>query len=461
MGTGRGKGGSLAAKVADAIVDDVMTRGWPEGEVIGSEQELLDRYEVSRAVFREAVRLVEHKGVARMRRGPGGGLVVTGPSFESALVAVAVYLYYVGASVDEVFDARLALEEVVAELTPSRLTEADVLALRELIDRERRREVHDLRELHALLAAFTKNPALEFFVDLLNQVSSLFLDGTGSLRRGTLAAASHAHAAIAESVLAGDGAHARNRMRKHLRAEADFLRKGARNRIVIPGPDDDAKTGLKVAFAIFAEITEGGWEVGRLVGSERDLLDRYEVSRAVIREAVRMLEHHKIARMRRGPGGGLFVSEPGVTATTEAVALYLQRGGITPAQLFEVRSAVELAALDRAVERLGPEDETALRSALDAERGATLDELRDMAHGVHAVLADASGNRVLELLALVLLRLTRIQQGPTPRRQVDRATAEELTNVHEHIVAAVVDGDAELARVRMRLHLRKLSEFIG
>jgi len=189
--------------------------------------------------------------------------------------------------------------------------------------------------------------------------------------------------------------------------------------------------------------------------------ERREVSRAVLREAVRMLEHHQIARMRRGPGGGLFVAEPGVAATTEAVALYLHRAAMTPAQLFEVRSVIELAALDRVVERLSPDDVVELGNALGAERGATDEELRDMAHGVHAVLAQVSGNRVLERLALVLLRLTRIQQGPRPRRRVDKAAAAEIALVHEHIVAAVVDGDVELARVRMRRHLDSLSEFIG
>lgn len=230
---------------------------------------------------------------------------------------------------------------------------------------------------------------------------------------------------------------------------------------MIPGPTSDQKSGQKIAFAIFGEVAEAGWPVGELVGSERDLLDRYDVSRAVLREAVRMLEHHQIARMRRGPGGGLFVAEPGVGATIEAVALYLHRVGITPAQLFEVRSAVELAVLDRGMASMDADALTELHAALDAERGATVEELRDLAHGVHAVLAGISGNRVLQLLVLVLLRLTRIHQGSTPRRRVDREAAEGLARVHSRIVDAIAAGDAELARVRMRRHLETLAGLIG
>lgn len=461
LGSHRDGKGTLAASVADAIVADVVARGWPEGEVLGSEPELLERYGVSRAVFREAVRLVEHKEVARMRRGPGGGLVVTVPTVESVMDAVAVYLFHVGASVDEVFDARLVLEELATDLAPGRLTEEGVALLRELMERERAGEVRDYRELHALVATLTGNPALEFFVDLLNRVSIQFLDDPSLLDRETVSASAHAHLAIGSAVLAGDDGLARHRMRKHLLAEAEYLRGMARTRIGLPQPTSGEKRGQRVAFAILREIAEQGWPVGTLLGSERDLMERYGVSRAVLREAVRVLEHHQVARMRRGPGGGLFVTEPGVAATTEAVALHLHRLAIAPTQLFEVRTAVELAVVERAVERLDDEDEARLEQALDDERRATVEELRDLAHGVHSVLAGASGNRVLELLALVLIRLTRLHQGPTPRRRVTRKAAAEQAEVHTRIVDAVVARDVELARMRVRNHLRALAEFVG
>src|SRR3954470_7230869 len=77
-----------AAQLADQIIEDVTARGWPVGEVLGSETELLEQYSVSRAVFREAVRLLEHQHVARTRRGPGGGLVVTEPAVGTVAQAV-------------------------------------------------------------------------------------------------------------------------------------------------------------------------------------------------------------------------------------------------------------------------------------------------------------------------------------------------------------------------------------
>src|SRR5580692_5214132 len=113
------KSSTLANGVARKILIDVVEQGWPVGEVLGSEAALMERYGVSRAVFREAVRLVENQQVARMRRGPGGGLVVTEPTVEAIIDAAALYLYRVHTSLDELFEARLILEEMVAELAPS------------------------------------------------------------------------------------------------------------------------------------------------------------------------------------------------------------------------------------------------------------------------------------------------------------------------------------------------------
>ncbi len=119
-----------AAKVADRIVEDVMALGWPVGQVLGSESELLERYQVSRAVFREAVRLVEHQQVARTRRGPGGGLVVTEPMVSAVTEAVVLYLHRVDARLDEIFEARIILEEIAGQLASERSDERDLEALR-------------------------------------------------------------------------------------------------------------------------------------------------------------------------------------------------------------------------------------------------------------------------------------------------------------------------------------------
>ena len=65
--------------VADQIEQTIVGQRWEPGDLFGSEVQLIARYGVSRAVFREAVRLLEHHGLAEMRRGLHGGLFIRQP----------------------------------------------------------------------------------------------------------------------------------------------------------------------------------------------------------------------------------------------------------------------------------------------------------------------------------------------------------------------------------------------
>jgi DNA-binding FadR family transcriptional regulator len=181
----------------------------------------------------------------------------------------------------------------------------------------------------------------------------------------------------------------------------------------------------------------------------------------VLREAVRVLEHHQVARMRRGPGGGLFVAEPGIEAVTDAVALQVARQGIEPAQLFEVRSAVEMAVLDRVMATLSADGADRLRTALDAERAASLDhdEFAVVGHDLHNVLAEVAGNPVSELLTMVLVLLTRLRVAP-PAGATDPFPTQDAIDVHRRIVDAILAGDHDLARHRMRRHLDALVAWV-
>jgi DNA-binding FadR family transcriptional regulator len=457
-------GSKLASQVARRIIADLAAAGWPRDQIVGSEPELLERYGVSRAVFREAIRLVEHLHVARMRRGPGGGLLVMDPSAAAGTDALAIYLYAVGAEVDEVLAARRALEEFAAEVAPARLRPADADALRELVAREVSGRRHDHRELHQLVAVATGNPAVAFFVEVLNRATRLYLPADSRVQGDDRATSTTAHVAIVDAVLAGDGGLARGRMRKHLAAEVAFVHARRPSRRHLLGLTADAdrsgKRAEQTAAALLLEIALAGWPIGGLLGSEAELMERYDVSRAVLREAVRVLEHHQVAEMRRGPGGGLVVTQPGVAAIADAVALQVDRLGLTAEDLFEVRPAVEMAVLDAVLER-GPGDEVRerLQAALDAEAGATPAELSVVGHDLHHVLARLSGNRVLELVVLVLLRLSRAHLPATDPTGADEGVSEHVRRVHRQLVESVLAGDAAAARTRLARHLRSMVPF--
>jgi DNA-binding FadR family transcriptional regulator len=452
-----------ASKVADRIIEDVIAAGWPVGQILGSEAELLERYQVSRAVFREAVRLVEHQQVARTRRGPGGGLVITEPTVDAVIDAVVLYLYRVEARLDELFEARIVLEDIATDLAPARLDEQDLARLRAFVDDGRAQLRPDPRALHSLVAAISRNPAVELFVDVLTRVTMLYSSGWQDFGPAVAAETAYAHARIAEAVMSGDASTAQHRMRRHLEAEGSYLRNRRSTRQLLPGSvvvlsqSGNGKRAEAVARRITQQVVDDGLQPGQLVGTEPGLMRREGVSRAVLREAVRLLEHHQIARMRRGPGGGLFVFEPSAAAVTDVAAIYLARRGMRLSDLAEVRTGVEVAIAGLAAARIDADGEMAIKEALEREARTPEDERPDVVHDLHAAVAAAAGNRVLELIALVFIRLSRIYQIERLARGTREQISAEVRRAHEGIAAAVEAGDRELARHRMRRHLDALA----
>ncbi|MCV7220746.1 FadR/GntR family transcriptional regulator [Mycolicibacterium elephantis] len=455
----------LAGRAAEQIVNDVVELGWPVGQVLGSETELLERYGVSRAVLREAIRLVEHQRVARMRRGTGGGLVIDEPDVDAVIGPAVIYLLRVGATLDEIFDTRILLEELAAELATQRIAEADQAAVRDTVDREAEGRLTDFRELHTQLAVLSGNPVLELFVETFSRVCNFHFSDVARLPADIDRAVLRAHRGIAKAVLANDPALARERMRRHLRAEADFIRAQPATvqrldpDVALAGTLGD-KRGEALARQIFAELTTSGATPGTFVGSEAALMEKYRASRAVVREAIRILEYHQIALTRRGPGGGLFVTEPDISAVVDIFTIYLRRHGVKVRHIADLRVGLELAVVERAAEALksGGANSAAIEAALRAE--SEHGPATAFGHGedFHSMLGRLTGNRALSLVHGVTMRLgwQFFSQFAIEDPRVGAMSQELPSTVvpaHQSIADALLAGDAELAVARMRDHM--------
>jgi DNA-binding FadR family transcriptional regulator len=117
-----------------------------------------------------------------------------------------------------------------------------------------------------------------------------------------------------------------------------------------------------------------------------------------------------------------------------------------------------MAVLELVVKRLDDKGIAMLQQALDAERSVRDEDFPTVGHDLHAVLAQVAGNRVLELLSLVLVRLTRIHQARPPG--ATGSGTDDAMRAHQRLVDAIVDRDIELARHRMRRHLDALQSWV-
>jgi DNA-binding FadR family transcriptional regulator len=235
-GESRPAGRKLGEVIAERIENEIIDKGWPVGDVLGSEAELIEKYNVSRAVFREAMRIVDHHGVAKMRRGPGGGLVVSTPDLAAAIRTVSLHLQFQRIEPAQVNDARMSLELTAVRLATERLTDEGRIRIKEHLDHE----VEDIRhtrelgrprgdlpthDFHLLLAELTDNPALSLFVQIVTQVTGVQSPPSSSLEETALEV-HRAHSRIAEAVLDNDPDAAERRMRRHLETVLSYLVEG-------------------------------------------------------------------------------------------------------------------------------------------------------------------------------------------------------------------------------------------
>jgi DNA-binding FadR family transcriptional regulator len=210
-----------------------------------------------------------------------------------------------------------------------------------------------------------------------------------------------------------------------------------------------------VVAALEEEIIGRGWPVGAVIGTEADLLDRFGVSPPVLRQAVGILESRQVARMRRGPGGGLVVVAPDETSVGASVARYFEHQRIQPNVVSEARASIEMACVELAAERITDGDVPRLRRLVAEEAvGMEQGHLPCMVD-LHLAIGDLSGNPVLALFLSMLMSLliARAADGRDPRPTQHRAQLDELHDEHGAIVEALAAGDRALARLRMMRHL--------
>jgi DNA-binding FadR family transcriptional regulator len=470
-----GQADKLASMVARDIEADIVRRGWAVGESLGSEQALQQRFGVSRSVLREAIRLVEHHQVARMRPGPNGGLYICEPDAGPATRAVVIYLEYLGTTLGDLLNARLVLEPLAASLAAERIDEAGIARLRAVLHAEEQWQPGlpaPRDEFHIALAEQSKNPVLQLFINVLMRLTTRYaLASRTDSATEAIEAVDHLHAhhsAIVAAVTAGDSARAKTLSERHVEAVTGWLQqhhagdgsRGRKTRRRLDSETSQDKLAEMLAATLGDDIAASGWHVGSVFGTETALLERYRVSRAVLREAVRLLEYHSIAHMRRGPGGGLVIARPAAQASIDTIALYLQYRDPSREDLRCVRDAIELDNVAKVVKRLG---EAEVASFLATHRSGLPENSRQSADDVrrsiaaefsfHAGFAQLAGNAPLDLFLRIIVELFRRHWSSTGQALPTWSDVRAVHHAHLRIVEAVEAADESVACYHLRRHL--------
>ncbi len=138
---------SAAKQIAESIRAAIMDGRLKVDERLPTEEELAQRFRVSRPTVREALKRLAAQHLIRSRRGPAGGNFVASPAPEEAAQSLAnatTLMVAVGdISLDDMATARLELEAVCCRLAVEHRTDQHLAIMRDELERQRNAALTD------------------------------------------------------------------------------------------------------------------------------------------------------------------------------------------------------------------------------------------------------------------------------------------------------------------------------
>ena len=221
-------------------------------------------------------------------------------------------------------------------------------------------------------------------------------------------------------------------------------------------PRRPAKTAETVAAAIVRDIVSRNLGPGDTLPSEAAMLAHYRVSRASLREALRLLEVQELIRLKPGPGGGPIVTAVDPRNLAKMTTLYLHLGGATYQELFEAVLVMAPISAERAA-RNGDRSlvSAAMKPFLLEEQPLQGPAYWTVTNEFHGSVEALAGNRVIELLGRIVGNIwhehivTRMDTG---------AVREQIHAEHRDIAMAIMAKQPSKAARLMRDHFAGLVE---
>lgn len=218
----------------------------------------------------------------------------------------------------------------------------------------------------------------------------------------------------------------------------------------------------QITSRLEAALFDGTFPANSRLPSERELAQRYEVSRNTVREAIQQLGARGLLRCR--PRRGVFVSD---ALRTGAPSVWTQLIADSPARrddMFEFRRVLEGATAYFAALRCTADDRTRILDLVERleeshRAGAFADESRIDVE-LHEAIATASGNSMFLHLHGSVAKMLRehIVLNVDSMRELDQSMSALLLFQHRSICQAICARRPEEARTAMQAHIDYLRD---
>jgi GntR family transcriptional repressor for pyruvate dehydrogenase complex len=208
----------LYRQISNNIQKWIFSGGLVPGDRLPSERDLCERFGVSRAVIREAVRALSARGLVKVL--PGSGIFVKRITVEDLSSSLSHFLHFTNSTAKDLLDVRELLEVRIAELAAIRATKKDLVQMENALEMMENAgddiNMHLAGDLafHSALAQATQS---EVFEGIINSIVTYLFDVRlqGFLYDGPERGRED-HRKIFEAVRAKNPGAAKEAMREHL-----------------------------------------------------------------------------------------------------------------------------------------------------------------------------------------------------------------------------------------------------
>src|SRR5919199_2868872 len=207
----------------------------------------------------------------------------------------------------------------------------------------------------------------------------------------------------------------------------------------------------QVADQLRELIVNGELPPGHRLPNEAALSVQFGVSRATVREALRVLATQNLIRTTKGATGGSFVILPTADHISDFlssnISLLSQTESVSLDEFLELREFLEVPAARLAARRHSEEELQRMRAAIpDDPTGLGTEEQFIHNKDFHSQVVLASGNTLLSIAAQPIFS---VLQTNLSRSTLGPRFHDQINHDHRAIAAAIADGNEELAGEEM------------
>lgn len=198
------------------------------------------------------------------------------------------------------------------------------------------------------------------------------------------------------------------------------------------------------------KIEDGILKVGDKLPSERELAINYQVSRNVVREAIKVLQEKELVAVKLGKGA--YVTNPSNDILTNNLQSILRRYNTTLNDILEVREELETLIIRRVIKQATPQNIDMLKQICNEmeESKNSINKFVELDFNFHMALAKATQNKIFHILAESFFEISEGLLIDITRFTND---IEEVQEQHMKLVNAIESRDEKRAVDLMKQHI--------